>query len=63
MKVYTQGVKCSQHVATRLVELSMAIHRKVKHRTKKKQKRSLRLNSAETGILMTRGVERLLIHF
>lgn len=47
--------------AARLAELSMAIHRKVRNTTKRKEKkkRSLQLNSTETGILMTQGVERL----
>lgn len=51
--------------AARLAELSMAIHRKVRNRTKKekkkrkKKRKAFPLNSTKTGILMTQVVERL----
>ena len=48
-------------------KLSWAIHRTdedgKKKEKKKKKKPSLQLNSTDTGILMTHGVDRLLIHF
>lgn len=50
-------------LAAHLAELSMAIHRRVRHRTRKENKHSFQINSAETGILMTQGVAMLLIDF
>jgi len=65
-KVYTAPYTS----AARLAELSMAIHRKVRNRTKKKKRKKKKkkkkkkrkafpLNSTKTGILMTQVVERL----